>query len=97
MRSIYFTQYMRPSGAKKSNSIERPDDIADMADALVKIGMTFSIEVLSTGVIAMYCEDPCDEDTSYMRLCDNGPEVLEAVDELIREAYQCEITNKEKA
>ena len=93
MKQITFTQYIPPNGKQVHNTIERPDDIAEMAEALQKKGFQFSIEILSTGMIAMYCGKPNDDDEN-IRICNNGPNVPDVVDELVREAYQSEFLLK---
>lgn len=93
MKQITFTQYIPPNGKQVPTTIERPDDISEMAEALQKKGFQFSIEILSTGMIAMYCGKPNDDDEN-IRLCNNGPNVPDAVDELVRGSYQLEIANK---
>ena len=82
--SITFTQFMRPNGRRVETSIDRPEEIEQMADALKAKGLRFEVEVLTTGHVSMAIEDK--EETIAMRVVPNGPETLKAVDELVIEA-----------
>lgn len=90
-RTIKFTQFMRPDGHAVDTywSPQSPidDSIFDMVYALTERGALFELEMLSTGEVAMYCGLPDDEQPMSQLVCQNGTEVHEAVQHLIREAY----------
>jgi len=79
---IPFTQYMRPLGAPKPVTIERPNDIEALAYKVIEKGGKFEIEVLTTGDISMSCA--YEEEDVEIIICNNGPEVPEAVDKLVK-------------
>jgi phosphosulfolactate synthase (CoM biosynthesis protein A) len=82
--SIPFTQYLRPDGRKRSVEIDMDKNIEDKAQLLIARGLHFDIEELSTGTISMTCEN--SEDIISMKLCSNGPEVIDSVKKLVEEA-----------
>jgi hypothetical protein len=84
MKDIAFTQYLRPHGKTREMTIQRPDDIAATAQWVIDHGGAFTAEELSNSVISMACEFE-DEDIA-MELCNNGPEVLGAVDKLVEQS-----------
>lgn len=89
-KPIPFTQYLRPDGRKTVVTINRPDDIADKAAALIEAGWKLEAEILMTGEVSFTCElhDAVgDLIGDFGRLSSNGPEVLDAVDGLITEAH----------
>lgn len=88
--AIKFTQYLRPNGRTKVIEIERPSEIEALAQGLLKQGYVFEIEELQTGEVSMSIEDHSKEDPEViaMEICPNGPEVPNAVDKMIREAYE---------
>jgi len=93
VRSIPFTQYLRPNGRTTSVSIQRPDDVTTKAFALIGAGYRFEIEELVTGHVSMTVEYPDHHELSgeaplVHHLCMNGPDVPETVDTLITEAYE---------
>lgn len=87
---VQFTQFMRPDGRRKPNSIDRPEDIGLAAQELIAAGCHLDIEELQTGDISMSVEREDKEgetDVLSMRVCVNGPPVPVNVDEMIREAH----------
>lgn len=85
--SIRFTQFMLPNGRQKPVTISRSQGIEAKADEVVARGGSFEIEVLSTGVVSITCEDHAAEATISHHLCENGPEVPKTVDKVVEEAY----------
>lgn len=79
--SIPFTQYLRPNGYSRPIEIDMPPDIEGMAQELIVLGCHFDAEVLTTGKISFTCER--DDDLFSIQLCDNGPQVIEAVRDLV--------------
>jgi hypothetical protein len=85
---IPFTQFLRPNGEKRSVSIERPADIAEKAFKLIDAGYTFEIEELRTGDISMEVWGWEDAESLAMKICENGPMVVQCVDKMINEAFE---------
>lgn len=85
---IPFTQFVLPKGQRKQTTIERPPHIETMAFELIEAGFRFESEILRTGEIHMVCNHPNDEGDIATVLCDNGPDVLGQVDELVTNAYR---------
>ena len=86
--NIPFIQVLRPDGRPRPYNIDRPEDVANRAKALIGSGYQFHIEELSTGVISMTCFDPEEEIDFAIELCNNGPEVPSAVDKLVAQATE---------
>ncbi len=86
MPEIPFTQYIRPNGRKRQGDFERPQEVYDQAMAIIKAGYCFEIEELSTGKISMTISNG-KEDVA-IRICDNGPEVLTSIDDLVNGFYE---------
>ena len=84
--SIEFTQYLLPDGRQKKVLIARHPDIEEIANKLIDMGCHFDIEILTTGVISMTCEQ--DEVLLGIQLCPNDNTVPGCVDKLILEAEQ---------
>lgn len=84
---ITFTQYLMPDGRTKQVMIDRPDDIAKQAQALVTSGLSLEIELLSTDIVSLAVEDHENDETVAIELVENGPGVLDAVDRLIVGAF----------
>lgn len=83
--AIPFTQYLRPDGRTTPIEIDMPDDIEKEARQLINRGIRFEAEVLTTGMVSLTSRFAnADEDTINIQLCRNGPEVLTAVEKLIR-------------
>lgn len=86
-RSIAFTQYLLPDGRKAAVSIDRPEDIAALADEVIKRGSRFECEMLRNGVCSFTVTHPDnDEPDIAIRLSDNGPNVPDVVDALVKDA-----------
>lgn len=81
--SIPFTQYLRPNGRKKAVSVEVSPDIAEKARSIIAKGLCFECEVLMTDQVSFTITDP-DEGDLDVRVCFNGPGVVETVEDLVR-------------
>lgn len=88
---VPFMQFLRPNGERRPTSIDRPPDIVELSGKLIRAGYRFQIEELMTGQVSMTCS-PRDEDEQdelgdlAHEICNNGPEVPERVDKLVRDA-----------
>lgn len=90
--SIPFTQFLMPDGRRDQVTIQRPAEIEEQAHAIIARGFGFEIEILTTGQISM---EICSPETAKKdavvlthEICRNGPEVLESVDKMVREAFR---------
>ena len=88
---VVFTQYLRPDGRQKKVWITRSAEIVALANRLIGAGYHFDIEELRDHTVSMTCEpntttDDEDDAPIAIELVPNGPDVLEAVDRLIRAA-----------
>jgi len=83
-----FTQFIMPNGRTKKITIERPEAIEIKADVLLEAGYRLEIEILRNDMISMTIGSPHgDREDIAIRLCENGPKIPLAVDELIHEAW----------
>lgn len=82
MPDIAFTQYLRPNGRRTEVTIDRPDDIASLAQKIVERGFRFECEELTTGHASLTIAGPDDDED--IEVVKNGPEVPIAVDRMIR-------------
>lgn len=85
--SIPFTQYLLPNGRQRPASLNTHATIEIQAYELIDAGYVFEVEMLSNGVIHMDCHQPGDELPISLQLCDNGPQVLEAVQNLVLDSH----------
>ncbi len=79
---IPFTQFMRPDGRSVPVSIEVAPAVAARANAIIKRGLAFECEMLSTGQASITITDPEEGDLD-IRVVPNGPGVREAVEEMV--------------
>ena len=85
MGTIPFTQYLRPDGRKTRVYVKRPMPIAARAQLIIEKGHRFECEMLQTGDVSVTVFDLDKEEDVAIRICANGPEVLDAVDSIIEE------------
>lgn len=84
MSGIPFTQHLMPNGRKQQQWIDRPAYVEARAQELIDLGYTFHTEMLSDyQTISFTIERPNDEGDADIKLCQNGPGVLKAVDDLV--------------
>ena len=91
MKPIKFTQYLRPDGRAKEMLIDRPDEIANKAQAFIDQGGRFDIEMLMTGDVSITAEITDHEGevkTIAQEIVPNGLEVPIAVDRLVQATHQ---------
>ena len=84
--AIPFTQYFLPNGRQEQVVIDMDPETEKLAQELIAAGFHFDIETLTTGMISMTCEK--DEDMVAIKLASNGPAVVTAVEDLVRDAYE---------
>lgn len=84
---VPFTQFLRPHGRSKPVVIERPKRIAEKADRVRLAGLSFEVEELLTGEVSLTVADRSEGVDLFIEVVPNGPEVPEAVDRLVNDAY----------
>ena len=82
MADIAFTQYMRPDGRKAAVTIDRPDEIAALANRITERGFRFECEHLSTGHVSLTIAGR-DDDVD-IEVVANGPDVPVAIDRMVK-------------
>ena len=85
MKEIPFIQYLLPNGRRTETGIERPEDIYDKAQEIIKAGYRFEAEVLTNGMVSLAISD--DEKDHDIELVSNGPDVPLAADRMINRFY----------
>ena len=88
MRAIPFTLYLLPNGRQVQTSIEVPDEISAMAQEIRARGNRFECEILTTGQVSLTVHNNQTEEDTAIEICANGPEVIKAVEKLVRTAYK---------
>lgn len=82
---IKFTQFVRPRGDKRAVEFNASPGAEALAKELVGAGWSFECEVLMNGEVHLDC---CDEEEQLSnQVCENGPEVVVAVERLIKSAH----------
>jgi hypothetical protein len=84
--SIPFTQYLMPDGRKRDELVDRPSEIEALAQRFIAAGGKYECEVLGTGHVSITACHPNfdDEGDIAIKVCSNGPAVLAAVDEVVK-------------
>ncbi len=81
---IEFTQYLMPHGRRDTVWIERPADVMEKAVEIREAGFRFGCEMLSDyQTISLTISD--DNDDYAIKVVPNGPDVPEAIDQMIRD------------
>jgi hypothetical protein len=88
--AIEFTQYLLPRGDRKTITIQRPDGIEALSHRFIEAGGKYEAEVLTTGEVSLTAVFDVDGEPQdiAIKVRNNGPDVLPAVDELVRESVQ---------
>lgn len=82
MTNIPFTQYLMPNGRKSPVTIDRPEEIATKAQAIIDRGYRFECEMLSDySTVSLTIAD--NDDDHEIEVCPNGPEVPQRIDAMI--------------
>jgi hypothetical protein len=87
---IPFTQYLLPNGRKRQEKIDRSPEIEELAERFIKAGGRYECEILTTGhvsITAVYVVDEEEQDI-VIKVCQNGSEVPDAVDYVVRESVK---------
>ena len=86
---IEFTRYSLPNGRKTTERIAIDPETDQLGNKLIESGITFSTEILTTGMIALYAinnnlSDPEEQELCY--ISQNSPEIMGKVKDMINEA-----------
>jgi hypothetical protein len=87
--SIHFTQYLMPDGRKQDVYIEMPEEIEKLASKFIEADGWYEAEMLSDMVTISLtaCWNQKDSNNDVViQLAPNGPAVVKAVEELVRES-----------
>lgn len=84
---IPFTQFIRPNGDTRTQWVARSGELADKAQAIIRNGLRFEAEVLTTGEVSLTVHDRKTGEDVAIEVCSNGPPVVDAIDRLISRAY----------
>lgn len=81
---VDFTQYMMPDGRTRQQSIEMPENVGLKAKAITDAGFRFEMELLAdyTTVSLTIADRVAEIDVAH-KLVPNGPQVPQAVEDLI--------------
>jgi hypothetical protein len=86
--AIKFTQFVHPHGRKVPVAIDHTPEVEALAEEMVKQGCLFEIEVLpGMGMVNMDIQPPDGAGVFAVEVVPNGPEVVEAVERLVRRAH----------
>jgi hypothetical protein len=80
--TVPVTQYIPPNGRRKLITTELDATLLPQYKEMVAAGFNFSAEILGTGVISL-----CIENEDYDATCelaDNGPQVQEKMEQMLR-------------
>lgn len=86
--SIPFTQYLMPDGRPVQECIDRSAEVEEKARAVMEAGYFFEMELLSDwSTVSFTVADRAAGVDLEIILVQNGPEVPDAVDRLVRTAF----------
>lgn len=86
---ILFTQFLLPDGRRELRTFDAGAEVNSLANELIGAGYRFECEVLRTGHVHMDCCGPTREGDGpiALQVSSNGPEVVAAVEQLVRDAH----------
>lgn len=85
---IPFTQYLMPDGRRQQTGIERPEEVERKAREILDAGLFFELELLSDwNTVSLTVADRKKEEDVAIVLCQNGPQIPDAVDRLVEQAF----------
>lgn len=86
---MIFTQFIYPNGRKEQVSVKVSDELESKAQELIQNGYRFEVEKNpQSGLIYMDCIDTKVDHPVSSKFCDDGPEVLVKVAELVNDSYE---------
>ena len=81
-----------PKRAEVADLHQEPREVADKADAVIRLGGRFTAEELMTGLVSLACE--YDDRDVALEVCENGPKVMETADKVVINAYRYAVEGK---
>lgn len=86
---ITFIQFLIPNGRQKPIQMHASEEIEKLAEECVQKGALFTAEVLTTEKVSFACEYKVDDEKQdiCIEICENGPDVVGAVEKLIRDSH----------
>lgn len=98
---IPFTQYLRPDGRQvETEALTRDVEVFNMAQHILSAGGRFEAEIVGEpALVFLECLIDDDDEPRCLsnQLIPNGPEVLMAVDTLVRDSYYVLVEEEEDA
>lgn len=88
---IEFTRYSLPNGRRTTETITIDPETDRLGNKLIELGIAFSIEILTTGMVALYAINKNLSNAEEQELCyisQNGPEIVGKVKDMINEASE---------
>lgn len=79
---VKFTQYLRPNGRKRDIYTEVTDELGPQIDQIIVNGFNFTAEVVAETMVVLTISD--DRADYEMHVCQNGTEVPETIERMIR-------------
>jgi hypothetical protein len=90
MTEIPFTQFLRPTGARRQTFIDVPHKVALMARRFIEEGGAYTSELVQVGVVSLCAEFTLEGERQDVvaTIAPNGPGIEQAVEHLVRESYE---------
>jgi hypothetical protein len=90
MTEIPFTQFLRPSGERRQTFIDMPREVALLAKRFLEEGGRYTSEMIRPGEVNLCAEFTIDDERRDIvsLIAQNGPDIVDAVEKLIRESYK---------
>lgn len=85
---ILFTQYLLPNRQKREVQFDCVEDLAKKAQQIIDAGLVFESEILRTGQVSFTIADLELEEDVEIEVCNNGPDVIEAVNRLVEKGLK---------
>lgn len=94
MRSIPFTQYLRPNGQRRKTFFPISDDeLADRAEEIMRAGYVFTAElIMATQLVVLTISD--DQEDLAIVISNNGPEITDSIHSMIRDFDLSAVTRR---
>lgn len=94
--SVPFTQFLRPDGREQKVSTLVSKEVFLKVQEILRCGLQFQAEVLSTGEVSFTVFEPVTEIDIAIRLSPNGPAVKRAIELLVDDATKWLDTHPKK-
>jgi len=87
---VRFIEFVRPNGKQKEQTILRGKDTFDKSEWLWEHGYRLTAELIPGNLVSLIVDHPASQRDVVLGLIKNGPEIEEAVDKLVKDAYEKE-------